>query len=79
MPDPIQSQVLEVASDIFGAPVAALSPASSPETIENWDSVQHLNLILALESTFGIQIDPEDIDKMKTLGAVAQIVAKAKG
>ena len=69
-------RVQSVASDIFGIPVARITAESSPETIENWDSMQHLNLVLAIEEKFGVQLDPEDIEQMKTIGAVAALVEK---
>jgi acyl carrier protein len=69
-------QVRSVASDIFGIPADRISAESSPETIENWDSMQHLNLVLAIEEKFGVQLDPEDIEKMKDIGAVAALVEK---
>jgi len=69
-------QVRDVASDIFGVPQDKISADSSPETIENWDSMQHLNLVLAIEEKFGVQLEPEDIEKMKTIGAVAALVDK---
>ena len=69
-------QVRSVASDIFGIPADKISAESSPETIENWDSMQHLNLVLAIEEKFGVQLDPEDIEKMKDIGAVAALVEK---
>jgi acyl carrier protein len=69
-------QVRSVASDIFGIPADRITAESSPETIENWDSMQHLNLVLAVEEKFGVQLDPEDIEKMKNIGAVAELVEK---
>jgi acyl carrier protein len=69
-------QVRSVASDIFGIPVDRITAESSPETIGNWDSMQHLNLVLAIEEKFGVQLDPEDIEQMKNIGAVAALVEK---
>ena len=69
-------QVRSVASDIFGIPADRITAESSPETIENWDSMQHLNLVLAIEEKFGVQLDPEDIEAMKNIGAVAALVEK---
>jgi len=69
-------QVRNVASDIFGIPADKITAESSPETIENWDSMQHLNLVLAVEEKFGVQLDPEDIEQMKNIGAVAKVVEK---
>jgi acyl carrier protein len=69
-------QVRNIASDIFGVSSEKITAESSPETIENWDSMQHLNLVLAIEEKFGVQLDPEDIEQMKNIGAVAALVDK---
>ena len=69
-------EVRNIASDIFGIPADGITAESSPETIENWDSMQHLNLVLAIEEKFGVQLDPEDVEQMKTIGAVAALVEK---
>jgi acyl carrier protein len=69
-------QVRAIASDIFGVRADIITAESSPETIENWDSMQHLNLVLAIEEKFGVQLEPEDIEQMKNIGAVAALVEK---
>jgi len=69
-------QVRGIASDIFGITPDQVIAASSPETIESWDSTQHLNLVLAIEEKFGIQLDPEEIEQMKNVGIVADIIEK---
>ena len=71
-------QVRNVASDIFGIPADQITTESSPETIENWDSMQHLYLVLAIEETFGVQFDPEEIEHMNNVGAVARLVEKLR-
>ena len=72
----IFEQVRGIASDIFGIPAGKLTANSSPETIENWDSIQHLNLVLAIEENFGVQLAPEEIEQMKNVGLVAALVEK---
>lgn len=67
-------EVRGVASDILGVPATRLSAASSPDTVESWDSVQHLNLVLALEEKFSLQLSPEEIEQMKTLGDTAKLI-----
>jgi acyl carrier protein len=67
-------EVRAVASDILGVSAVSLNVTSSPETIENWDSVQHLNLVLALEEKFNLQLSPEEIEQMKTLGDTAKLI-----
>ena len=76
MDEQVLSRVCEIASDIFESDVTA---DSSPETVENWDSVQNLNLVLALEEEYGVQFAPEELDQVKTLGSFARIVNARRG
>ena len=71
-------QVRSIASDVFGLPQDKITAESSPETIESWDSMQHLNLVLAIEESFGVQFSPEDIEQMKNIGAVAALIERAQ-
>ena len=72
----VLDQVRSIASDVLHVPMAQLSAESTPESIESWDSVQHLNLVLALESQFGIEFEPEEIDQMKSIGKIAVLVER---
>ena len=71
-------KVRQIVADILDIDVNAVSLASSPDTIESWDSMQHLNLVLALEQTFGVTFVPEEIETMTTVGRIVDVVdAKA--
>ena len=63
----------------MGAERTSLDAHSGPENIEKWDSVQHLNLMLALEAHFSLEFDPEEMDKMSTLGQIAQVIQTRVG
>lgn len=67
-------QVQRIASDLFGVPADGIEAASSPETIESWDSTQHLSLVLALEEKFNLQLSPDEIEQMKSIGEVTKLV-----
>jgi acyl carrier protein len=70
----ILNQVRGIAADVFEMDARALHAGSSPEDIESWDSVQHLNLVLALEGKYGIQFEPEEMECMTDLGTIASLV-----
>ena len=70
----ILDQVRGVASDLFGVPVHRIMAESSPEMIEAWDSTQHLNFVLALEEKFGLQLSPEEMEQMRSVGEAAKVV-----
>lgn len=76
---PMQARVRQVVSDVLGVPPGSLTPDSSPATIESWDSVQHLSLVMALEQELGVQFQPEEIDKLRSVGAIEALVAAKKG
>ena len=76
MNEQVLSRVREIASDVLQADV---TPESSPETIGSWDSVHHLNLVLALEEEYGFEFLPEEMDQAKTVGSLALVVSARRG
>jgi acyl carrier protein len=68
----LEGVVVRIASDILGVPVEHITLDSSPETIETWDSLQHLNITLALEDELGIQFEPDDIERMQSIGEIVE-------
>lgn len=50
----------------------------SPETIEEWDSLKQMNLIVAVESEFAVEINENEILELTSIPAIAAIL-KAKG
>lgn len=72
-------QVRTIASDVFNMALMDDSPTAPPESIDEWDSMQRLNLVLALEEHFEIELTPEEIENMKTLADVALTVERKRG
>ena len=66
--------VARVVADVLGVDAAAIGPDSSPDTIPAWDSVQHLNLVIALEQEFGVRFSPEEIEDAVTVRAAFDLV-----
>jgi acyl carrier protein len=57
----MKERVFQTVSRVFGVPLAEVSEQSSPETIASWDSLKHMNLIVALEEEFGVSFTDEEI------------------
>jgi acyl carrier protein len=60
----VLNRVQRILADLFHIPAEQITLISSPELIENWDSLNHLNLVLAIEQEFGVQLMPEEIDQL---------------
>jgi acyl carrier protein len=46
---------------------------------ETWDSVAHMQLVLALEEAFGISLSPEDVVEISTYPAAVRILRDHHG
>jgi len=51
-------------ASIFEVSVNDINEDSSPDTIENWDSLRHMNLITVLEEEFDIRFNDDQIIEM---------------
>jgi acyl carrier protein len=60
----IKERILQVMATVFETEVATLNENSSSDTIEAWDSLKHLTLILALEEEFAISIPDEEVGEL---------------
>ena len=67
-------RVRSIVASVMDVEPEDVSAASCPETIENWDSMQHLNLVLDLEQSFRIKFRPAEIEKMKNVGVISALV-----
>ncbi len=67
-------RVRQIIADIFNLPQNRIEPSSSPDTIEGWDSLQHLNLTLAIEQEFGLQFTPEEIEQLLSVELIAELL-----
>ncbi len=66
----LMASVLEVS-------VEDINDDSSPDSIENWDSLRHMNLITVLEEEFDIRLSDEQITEMMNLNLIIYTVKEA--
>jgi acyl carrier protein len=72
----------QVMATLLQVEPSAITPDASMDTIANWDSLRHMNLVLALEEEFGVSIPDEDagnITSYQLIKLVLQDLLKAKG
>ena len=54
-----EERLIEILAKVFEIDQAEVNENSSPDTIEKWDSLHHMSLIVALEETFQIELTEE--------------------
>jgi len=69
-----ETRLKQVIASVLQVPVESIGDDTSRETIERWDSLQHMNLVLALEDEFGIYIPDEDATRITSYPLIMQVV-----
>lgn len=74
----VLEEVRQTVAEVFALDPGSVGPESSAETVSAWDSMGHLNLILATEQRFGVMLDPEEVPKLTSVQKLANAVAAQK-
>jgi acyl carrier protein len=63
--DSLRTDVQDVFRNVFGDDEIVLSDTTTAADIDGWDSMMHINLIIALEKRFGVKFAAAEIAGMK--------------
>ena len=66
----MKNKVKEILATILEINVSDINDTFSQKSCPNWDSLNQLNLIIALEEEFNISFDPEEISLMNDLDSI---------
>jgi acyl carrier protein len=72
----IQEEAFAWIANIFEVPAESINHETTSEDIEAWDSLGVLNLMAGLDEDFGIQLDDEEIENLKTVKDVLTILGR---
>jgi acyl carrier protein len=75
----ISERIKQVMSVVFDISPDQINEDSSIDNIENWDSLKHLNLILALEEEFGISIPDEEVGNLVNFKLISIVINEQFG
>jgi acyl carrier protein len=64
----------EVFQDVFDDESITVEDKTTTDDIEDWDSLEHINLIVALEKEFGMKFTMGEVTGMKNVGEAADII-----
>lgn len=70
----VEQKLKVIFGAIFNIDSDKVSLEATPDTIKNWDSLRHMNFILALEEEFAIMFSDDEIVAMRSLVAFLDIL-----
>jgi acyl carrier protein len=72
----IYKRLTQIFRDVFDDDKITLTPNTTADDIEEWDSFNHINLIVATEAAFRVKFQTGEIEGMKNVGALVDLVQK---
>lgn len=71
-------RVQEIFREVFDNQNITITENTSPEEIEDWDSFNHVKLILSLEEAFDIKFDIEEVLELNKVSDIINAVKNKK-
>ena len=72
----IYDQLTVIFRDTLDDDTLVLTPTLSAADVPEWDSFNHINLIVAIESRFKIKFQTAELEQLHTVGHLADLIAK---
>jgi acyl carrier protein len=74
----IEDELYAIIRDMLGEPEVPLTRESSAYDTPGWDSVRHVSIILAAEQHFGIKLSTREIDRLRNVSDLVEIIAEKR-
>ncbi len=72
--DEIYERLTAVFRDVFDDETLTIGDSTTADDIEDWDSIEHITLIGAVEDEFGIRFRMGEVSGMKNVGEMVRII-----
>ena len=74
----MQNKIKKIFSKIVGVSVTKIKPHTSPENTKKWDSLAHMNLVMAYEKELKIKFTDDEINEMLSFELIEEIIINKK-
>jgi acyl carrier protein len=77
--DDIWAKLTEVYHEIFDDDEIELTPETTAEDIEEWDSLSNVQLLIAIEQEFGVKFSTGEIANLRNVGELVMVIQRQLG
>lgn len=74
--DEIKSKLTDVFHDVFDSPELVLSETMTAADVAGWDSLTHINLVVACEKAFGVTFTTKEVRSLGNVGDLLQLISR---
>jgi acyl carrier protein len=72
--DVLLTKLDEIFQDVLEDDDLKLSPETTAKDLDDWDSLNHVRLMLTVEKTFGVKFSAGEIGRLKNIGGLIKLV-----
>lgn len=72
----VLSKIRDIIADVLDEPDLTINMQTTAEDVDGWDSFNHINIVVAIESEFGIKIHTAEIEEMRNVGELVELIEK---
>jgi acyl carrier protein len=75
----VQDRLADTIRDVFDDPALQINRATTAADVEGWDSLTHINLIVAVEKEFRVRFTTAEVTSLKNVGDLIDAVGRKLG
>lgn len=69
----------EIFRDNFDDDTLVITPETTADDIADWDSLEQINLLTAMEGRFGVKFKLDDVRGLANVGDMAALITRLRG
>ncbi len=75
----MEQDVKSIMAEVLEIPVGQINEQTTMETADTWDSLRHMEMVVAIERRFNVEFEAEEALEMTSVAGIMQILgAKLK-
>ena len=73
--DEIMEKVQAIFRDVFDDDTLIITDLTNSSDIEDWDSLEHITLVVSMEKEFGLSFDLKEVNELANVGEMVDLIA----
>lgn len=74
----MDNKIKEIMASVFDVEVSSIEDNVAFGRFEKWDSLNHMNLIVALEEEFGVSFNDDEVPELLSFKLIKNVLAEKK-
>ena len=71
-------KITDIFRDVFDDDDLVIGETTNSDDIEDWDSLEHINLVINMEKKFGLKFNLKEVGELKNVGEMVDLILRMK-